>query len=122
MRALYAAFGWLSVTMGVVGMMLPLIPTVPFLLLAAACFARSSPRFHQWLTEHPRLGPPIEHWRAHRAIGRRAKGLAMLSIAASFGISVALGVPGWALAVQAVALTAVTVFILTRPSGAPARR
>lgn len=117
MRALYAAFGWLSVTLGVVGMMLPLVPTVPFLLLAAGLFAKSSPRFHQWLVDHPRLGPPIVNWRQHRAIGRRAKRLAMLSIAASFAISVALGVAGWVLAVQAATLGAVSVFILTRPSG-----
>jgi uncharacterized membrane protein YbaN (DUF454 family) len=117
MRIFLLLVGWLSVLLGVIGMALPLLPTVPFLLLAAACFARSSERFHDWLTGHPKLGPPIANWRESRAISRPAKRLAMLSIAASFGISLALGVAAWALAVQTVTLLTVTAFILTRPDG-----
>lgn len=112
---LYALVGWLSVGLALAGSVLPLLPTVPFLLLAAVCFSRASPRFHTWLVEHPRLGPPIETWRQHRAISRSAKRLAMLSIAASFGISLLIGVPLWALGLQAACLSAVTAFILTRP-------
>lgn len=115
MRLVYALVGWLSVGLALAGSVLPLLPTVPFLLLAAACFSRASPRFHDWLLGHPRLGPPIAQWRDHRAISRRAKRLAVLSILASFGISLALGVPYWALGLQAATLSAVTVFILTRP-------
>jgi uncharacterized membrane protein YbaN (DUF454 family) len=115
MKLLYALVGWLSVGLALAGSFLPLLPTVPFLLLAAACFAKASPRFHDWLLDHPRLGPPILHWREHRAISRTAKRLAMLSIAASFGISLLIGVPLWALGLQAATLSAVTAFILTRP-------
>ena len=115
MRVLYAIVGWLSVGLAIAGSVLPLLPTVPFLLLAAACFAKASPRFHDWLLDHPRFGPPIIQWREHRAISRSAKRLAMLSIAASFGISVLIGVPLWALGLQAATLSAVTAFILTRP-------
>lgn len=115
MRLAYALVGWLSVGLALAGSVLPLLPTVPFLLLAAACFSRASPRFHDWLLGHPRLGPPIAQWRDHRAISRRAKRLAVVSILASFGISLALGVPYWALGLQAATLSAVTVFILTRP-------
>jgi uncharacterized membrane protein YbaN (DUF454 family) len=115
MKLLYALVGWLSVGLALAGSFLPLLPTVPFLLLAAACFAKASPRFHDWLLDHPRLGPPILHWREHRAISRSAKRLAMLSIAASFGISLLIGVPLWALGLQAATLSAVTAFILTRP-------
>jgi uncharacterized membrane protein YbaN (DUF454 family) len=119
MRLIYVLTGWASVGLALLGTLLPLLPTVPFLLLAAACFAKASPRFHDWLVGHPRLGPPILDWRENRAIGPKAKRLAMLSIAASFAISLAIGVPWWALGVQAAALGAVTVFILTRPDGAP---
>ena len=117
MRIFLIIIGWVSVVLGVVGMALPLLPTVPFLLLAAACFARSSQRFHDWLLVHPKLGPPITNWRNRRAISRPAKRLAVLSIAASFGISLVLGVAAWALALQTVTLLTVTAFILTRPDG-----
>jgi uncharacterized membrane protein YbaN (DUF454 family) len=115
MRIILALVGWLAVGLGVIGAVVPLLPTVPFLLLAAACFARSSDRFHDWLLGHPRLGPAIHDWNSSRAISRPAKRMAMLSIAASFGISLAIGVPYWALATQTVTLLAVSAFILTRP-------
>lgn len=117
MRAVYFVIGWICVGLGLLGAALPLLPTVPFLLLAAVCFARSSPAVHDWLVEHPRLGPPIRDWRRDGAISRPAKRLAMLSILASFAIPLALGAPGWVLAIQLVALACVSVFILTRPDG-----
>lgn len=65
LRYALLAIGWLSVVLGVIGIFVPVLPTTPFLLLAAACFARSSPRFYRWLVEHPRLGPWIKIGRAH---------------------------------------------------------
>lgn len=115
MRFVWQAIGWSSLVLGALGVILPLLPTTPFLLLSAWCFARSSQRFHDWLVYHPRLGPPIEAWRREGAISRKAKSLAMVSIAASLAIAVAAGVPGWALIVQAACLAAVTLFILSRP-------
>lgn len=115
MKALWIAGGFGALLLGLVGIVLPLLPTVPFLLLAAFCFARSSQHLHDWLTTHPRLGPPIARWNESGAISRQAKRLATVSIALAFGISVMLGLKWWILAVQAAALTAVLVFIWTCP-------
>lgn len=115
MGFVWQGIAWTSLMLGALGVVLPLLPTTPFLLLAAWCFARSSPRFHDWLIHHPRFGPSIEAWRHQGAISHRAKGLALLSIAASLAIAVAAGVPHWGLLVQAACLAAVTVFILSRP-------
>lgn len=115
MRVFWLLVGFLSLGLGFAGIALPLLPTVPFLLLAAFSFARSSERFHRWLIEHPRLGPPIADWRASGAIRRRGKWMATLSVAAAFGLSVLLGLPLWVLGVQALALGCVLVFIWTRP-------
>lgn len=114
-RGLWLAGGLISLCLGVVGIVLPLLPTVPFLLLAAFCFARSSMRLHRWLLAHPRMGQPIRDWQELGAIGRRAKVLASSSIVAAFGVSVWIGLPGWILLVQGVILTGVTLFIWTRP-------
>lgn len=115
LRTLWMAAGWASFGLGLVGAVLPLMPTVPFMLLAAFCFARGSERAHAWLVGHPRFGPAIRDWSEHRAIGRDAKRWALVAIGMSFVMSLMLDVSWKVLAVQAVTLGAVTVFILTRP-------
>ena len=117
MRILWTIAGWLAFGAGVIGVFLPLLPTVPFMLLAAFCFARGSERFHDWLLAHPRFGKPIHDWRAHGSISRRGKVAAMAAILAAFGMSVLLGVKAYVLGIQAVVLTGVVIFILTRPDG-----
>lgn len=87
-RGLYCTAGLACVGLGVLGIFLPLLPTTPFLLLAAACFARSSPRYHAWLLGHPRLGPPIRAWREHRRLPARTKRLGLVLIAVTFAISI----------------------------------
>ncbi|MEM7176418.1 MAG: YbaN family protein [Pseudomonadota bacterium] len=114
---IWTGLGWGAVGLGSLGVVLPLLPTVPFLLLAAFCFARGSERFHHWLMTHPRFGPPIHDWQAHGAIRKPAKRLAVGAILASFLIPLVLGVSGWVLAVQIPVLACVLAFILTRPSG-----
>ncbi|MEM6971647.1 MAG: YbaN family protein [Pseudomonadota bacterium] len=117
-RLLWCIAGWGAFGLGALGAVLPLLPTVPFMLLAAFCFARGSERFHLWLTTHPRFGPAISDWNASGVIRPKAKRAAVIAIALGFGLSVALGVPGHVLAIQAVVLGAVLVFILTRPGAA----
>ncbi len=79
-------FGWFSLVMGVIGIFLPLLPTTPFILLAAACFARSSPRFYAWITSHHRYGPMIANYLAGRGLPVKAKVMAvsLLWVSVSF--------------------------------------
>jgi len=102
-----------------VGAVLPLLPTTPFLLVATFAFARSSPRLHAWLIEHPHLGPPINDWHTQRAISRKAKVAAVATMIATLAISVALDVARTILIIQLLVLTCVAAFILSRP--VPAR-
>ncbi len=117
MRLIWLVAGLISLALGVIGAFLPLLPTVPFLLLAAICFARSSERLHNWLVTHNVFGPPIADWRENGVIRRRAKFFASLSIASSFIPSFVLEFGGTVLAIQAVALCGVTLFIWSRPEG-----
>lgn len=79
--------GALSLLLGVIGAFLPLLPTTPFVLLAAFCFARGSARCEAWLLGHPRFGPMVVQWRARRAVPLRAKQLAWGMMALSSAIS-----------------------------------
>lgn len=115
-RFAWQAAGLAALGTGVIGIVVPLLPTTPFLLLAGFCFCRGSERLHDWLITHPRFGPPIEDWRRHGAVSRGAKAGAAIAIAATLAISLVIGAPGYVLAIQMVVLTAVTVFIFTRPA------
>jgi len=114
-RLLWATAGAVFVAIGTIGVILPLLPTTPFLLLAAYSFARSSPKLHDWLLNHRSFGPLISNWDRYGSINRRSKCIAMIVILLTLGISVAIDVPRWALASQAAVLAIVSAFILTRP-------
>ncbi|WP_170410852.1 YbaN family protein [Ruegeria atlantica] len=117
MQYLWAAMGLICVGLAVVGIVLPLLPTVPFLLLAAFFFARSSSRLHNWLIGHRTFGPMILDWQRSGAIRPAAKKAATLSVAAVFGFSVFLAFPSHVLIIQALVLSGVMIFIWTRPNG-----
>lgn len=117
MRALWLVLGIVCVGLAMIGVILPLLPTVPFLLLAAFCFARSSERLHDWLLSHRVFGPMILDWNQNGAIRPAAKKAATLSVAAVFGISIFLGLAGHILLIQGITLSAVLIFIWTRPIG-----
>lgn len=117
MQYLWAGLGLICVALAAVGVVLPLLPTVPFLLLAAFFFARSSSRLHNWLISHRTFGPMILDWQTSGAIRPGAKKAATLSVAAVFALSVLFQVPSHVLIVQAVVLSGVMTFIWTRPNG-----
>jgi len=116
MRLLWASLGLISVFLGAIGIFLPLLPTVPFMLLAAFCFARSSERLHNWLISHPAFGPPILNWQTRGAISLKGKRLATLSIVFVFAISLFSGLGVSILAIQAFVLCCVLLFLWTRPN------
>ena len=117
MRWLWLATGLFFLVVGVVGVFLPVLPTTPFLLIAAAAFARSSPRLHAWLLAHPLLGPPIRDWQDHGAISKAAKRLAVGTMAVVFLVSLWLGLPTAVLFAQAALMAIGAAFVLSRPSG-----
>ncbi len=113
------ALGFLATAAGIAGIVLPLVPTTPFILAAAFAFARSSPRLEQWILSHATFGPMIENWRKYGSIAPRAKRLAIALMLGALGLSIALRLPLWLLAIQGLVLVAVAAFLLTRPDGPP---
>jgi uncharacterized membrane protein YbaN (DUF454 family) len=115
-RMLWVAGGFASLALALAGVLLPLLPTTPFVLLAAFCFARSSPRLHRWLLRNRRFGPLILAWRDHRAIPARAKRAAYMAMAAVLLVSLLFSAPWHVLAIQGVVLGLAAAFIATRPT------
>ena len=114
------ACGWAALGLGVVGLAVPILPTVPFLLLAAACFLRSSERWHRWLVSHPVFGPHIADYLAGRGLRARTKVVAIAMLWASVLVSVVLLVPLLAVDVVLLAVaTGVSVYLLRLPTAAP---
>ncbi|SEG12700.1 YbaN family protein [Nitrosomonas ureae] len=87
-RILYLSAGFLALLLGVLGAVLPVLPTTPFVLLAAACFARGSERFHRKLLENRIAGPIIREWNIYHSIQHRVKRWAYLLMSLSFGSSI----------------------------------
>ncbi len=83
-RSFFYFIGWLSLILGLIGAFIPILPTVPFILLSAYCFSKSSPKMQSWILSRPHLGPAIIEWNNHQIIRPRAKILATIAITASF--------------------------------------
>ena len=115
----FFALGCLLVVIGFIGVFLPLLPTTPFLILAAGCFAHSSPRLENWLLNHAQFGPVLRDWRATGAIPRKAKALACIGMALGFALFWWSSRPSLPLAAGlAAVMIAVAAFVLSRPSAA----
>lgn len=111
--------GLISLVLGIVGIFVPLLPTTPFVLLAAACFSRGSSRCERWLVSHPRFGPMVREWRAHHAVPLRAKQFAIGMMA--FGsVSAWLSLPrlNW---LPALCCTLVAIWMWRLPTTRPGR-
>ena len=115
-NSFFLLLGWTAVALGVIGILLPVLPTTPFLILAAFLFGKGSPRARAWLIDHAHLGPPIRDWEERGAISRSAKAYAVGVMGLVFAASVFFGLPGYVLAIQALCLGGAACFILTRPS------
>ena len=111
-RYLLLGTGWLSVALGVVGIFLPVLPTTPFLLLAAACFVRSSRRFYDWLVTHPRLGPWFRDYLEGNGVPLKGKVYSIIAMWLSIALSCWLVPMPWARAGMLTSATLVTIYIL----------
>ncbi|MGB3810094.1 MAG: YbaN family protein [Parvibaculum sp.] len=114
MRVVWQAAGLLCVGLALLGVALPLLPTAPFVLLAAFCFARSSPSLHDRLLSNRVFGEIIRDWHMDRAISRKGKVVSVFAMASSLAISLALAVDLAIVGLQALVLCGISVFILTR--------
>ncbi|UVE18986.1 YbaN family protein [Pseudomonas sp. LS44] len=112
LRYTLLGIGWLSVMLGVIGIFLPVLPTTPFLLLAAACFARSSERFYRWLVEHPKLGPWIRDYLEGHGIPLKGKVYAIGLMWMSIAFSCFLVPLPWARAFMLTSALLVSLYIL----------
>ena len=111
-RYLLLTIGWLSVALGVIGIFLPVLPTTPFLLLAAACFVRSSRRFYLWLVTHQHLGPWIRDYLEGQGIPLKGKVYTLLLMWASISFSCYLVPMPWARAFMLTSAVLVSIYIL----------
>ncbi|UTW55753.1 YbaN family protein [Kordiimonas sp. SCSIO 12610] len=117
-KLIWNILGGVCVFLGILGVILPLLPTTPFVLLAAFCFARGSDVFHDWLLNHKVFGPIISDWNNHGVVSRKAKTSAIIFMAFAVGLAVYFNVPAFVLIIQIAILSGVAIFLLTRPSSA----
>lgn len=116
LRWVLLGVGCIAILLAVIGIFLPILPTVPFLLLALACFARSSERFYAWLLDHNHLGPLIRPYLKGRGIARRIKLRAITLVWLSIGISILFLLNiFWIKAMLLIIAIAVTLYLLRLP-------
>jgi uncharacterized membrane protein YbaN (DUF454 family) len=116
-RAVLLVIGTCSLALGIAGIVLPLLPTTPFLLVAAACYARSSRRFYDWLVSNRFFGNYIRNYLEHRGIPRKVKALSILLLWGTIGLSAAFAVDVlWARILLAIIAVGVTAHILSIPT------
>jgi uncharacterized protein len=117
LRILILIIGILSFTLGVIGIFLPVLPTTPFILLAAACFARSSERFHQWILNHKYFGATVKNWEEHKTITKRGKiiSITFLNLSIAFSLYI-LSPNNYLMIFLLITDILVTLYLLSIPS------
>ena len=115
-RWAWFALGWVMVALGLIGAVLPVMPTTIFLIFAAGCFSRSSPRFEAWLLDHRWMGPPIRRWRERGAIPTGAKILAIGSMGGGYALLLLAGPPAWVAVLAGLFVAGCAIFVGTRPA------
>jgi uncharacterized membrane protein YbaN (DUF454 family) len=117
MRGLFLAAGTVALLLGLIGIFLPLLPTTPFVLLAAACYARGSRRFYDWLLAQRTFGPIVHEWQQHRSIPYRTKITAIVLMSLMLATSIVFFVkPVWLKAILAVAGAGLAIWLYRVPS------
>lgn len=116
-RLVYLALGWLFFGLGMLGVVLPVLPTTPFLLLTLWAFSRSSIRWHQWLYQHRIFGPALQRWHQHRIIPLHAKVIIVVTMSASLIYLIGFSrIPPLVVWLSASIMLVVASYLLTRPS------
>ncbi|MGZ9031801.1 MAG: YbaN family protein [Burkholderiaceae bacterium] len=116
-RLLFTLAGAIALGVGIIGIFLPLLPTTPFVLLAAACFARGSESFHQWLLANRTFGPMVREWEGHRSIPYRTKITAIILMSLTMAVSITFFVrPVWLKVVLALLGSGLAVWMYRIPS------
>ena len=114
--------GFIFISVAVLGLFLPLLPTTPFVLLAAASFARSSEKWHRWMLANDTFGPMIRNWEAHRCISFRAKLIAILSMIGVGGYSIFVAIESTWLRVAGAVLVVIGLVVIGRLRTCPGRQ
>lgn len=114
-RMAYATLAGVTLALGIVGLFLPLLPTTPFVLIAAWAAPKGSPRLHRWIWNHPQIGPLLHAWHTKGAVPRAAKWLACITMSVSWVGLFFMGMHWLVLVATAGIFIAVASFLITRP-------
>jgi len=107
--------GWLCIILGVIGVFLPLLPTTPFILLAAYCFSRSSPRFHKWILSHRFFGPIVKNYESGKGLPRKIRFRGLMLMWLGMIGSMIIIQKLWAVIILGVIGVCVTVYLYRLP-------
>jgi uncharacterized protein len=118
-RLAYLCLAYSCVGLGAAGILLPLLPTTPFLLVAAWAAPKGSTRLETWLHHHPHFGPPLRAWHEQRAVPKRAKWLACLLLLSSWIILLLTTTSPVVSVITGLLFLSVAAFLITRPNAAP---